>query len=520
MREVRPPRKSATHGYLSTRLGTLLRQIETYQSQVAEQNRQLIETRAELNQSYTRYHELFELAPVGYVVLDARGNIRELNQKAARFLAFAPAWLIDKPFIVFVAPNHIPQFLSYLARAARALEKTSIDLDLLAGSQPLPVRLETQVKTKGGAIQYRMTIIDLSDIKKTEKELQESLESWRSLIQSAPDVIMTVDETGSIRFANRAIWNKTVRALVGKSIFHYVPQQHHPTLRRSLDEAFRLGSTRVCDIEMGNGVPVWFSFCFGPMHRPDSSNGSKKVATLIIREVSEQKRAEKVLRTSSDQLREFSARLEAVREEERTRVAREIHDELGQALTGLRLDLSWLESKTPRDLAETREKMTQMIGQVDEIIRTIRRISSDLRPSILDDLGLIPAIEWQVSEFTKRTGIRCELHSRVQNLELDRERSTAIFRVVQEALTNVLRHAEASRVQIQAGMKGSRLLMTIMDNGKGMSNPNLAAAKSLGLVGMKERILRLGGAVNVWSRPGEGTRLHVSLRIPKKEGHQ
>src|SRR5262249_10238523 len=152
----------------------------------------------------------------------------------------------------------------------------------------------------------------------------------------------------------------------------------------------------------------WYSFSFGSPHAAGWTSTypvRTTTTTVMIREISEHKRTEETLRTSGEQLRDFAARLEAVREEERTRVAREIHDELGQALTALKLDLAWVRTKT-RGAAEIRKKMHAMIAHVDDTIERVRRIASDLRPSILDDLGLIPAIEWQVTQFRKRTGIR------------------------------------------------------------------------------------------------------------------
>jgi signal transduction histidine kinase len=233
----------------------------------------------------------------------------------------------------------------------------------------------------------------------------------------------------------------------------------------------------------------------------------------MIREISEHKRAEETLRSSEEQLREFAARLEAVREEERARVAREIHDELGQALTVLKLDLSWLNSKTKtrRTRSETRKKLNSMIVYVDDTIARVRQIASELRPSILDDLGLIPAIEWQLSEFQKRTGIRCQFRPNVTEADLGSEKSAAIFRVVQEALTNVMRHAKASTVRVSLNTEANALRIFVEDDGKGITEEEMKDMKSLGIVGMKERISRLGGEFKIQSGRGKGTRLDIIL---------
>jgi signal transduction histidine kinase len=226
----------------------------------------------------------------------------------------------------------------------------------------------------------------------------------------------------------------------------------------------------------------------------------------MIREISEHKRKEASLRLSGEQLREFAARLEAVREEERARLARELHDELGQSLTALKLELSWLHRKSTDG---NRMKMKTMIVQVDETIDKVRQISSQLRPPILDDLGLIPAMDWHVRDFRKRTGIQTEIVSNVDELNLSAEASAAVYRVLQEALTNVIRHAKASRVCVTVDLAGRSLRITIEDNGQGMTPTQGADLKSLGIVGMKERISRIGGAFQIFSEPGKGTRLDI-----------
>ena len=228
----------------------------------------------------------------------------------------------------------------------------------------------------------------------------------------------------------------------------------------------------------------------------------------MIREISEHKRMVASLRTSSEKLRDFAARLEAVREEERTRVAREIHDELGQSLTALKLDLSWLQKRSGNGI---RKELKSAIVQVDNTIIKVRKIASQLRPPILDDLGLIPAIDWQMRDFRKRTGIEIEVASNVEELNLSADSSAAVFRVVQEALTNVIRHAKASSVRVNLDATGRSLRISIEDNGQGMKYNQNTDFKSLGIIGMKERIARLGGMFQIFSEPGKGTRLDIVI---------
>src|SRR5437867_6011195 len=189
------------------------------------------------------------------------------------------------------------------------------------------------------------------------------------------------------------------------------------------------------------------------------------------------------------------------------RVAREIHDELGQALTILKMDLAWIMSK-PQN--RTHKKIKSMIAEVDQTIQKVRQIVTDLRPSILDELGLSAALEWQLSQFQERTGIRGIFESSNESLDLSRDVSAALFRVVQEALTNVMRHASASDVRISIESAVDRLLIFITDNGKGVTRQQINDPKSFGIVGMKERVHRVGGQFNIYSSPGRGTRIEIS----------
>ncbi|MBI3220051.1 MAG: PAS domain-containing sensor histidine kinase [Bacteroidetes bacterium] len=204
--------------------------------------------------------------------------------------------------------------------------------------------------------------------------------------------------------------------------------------------------------------------------------------------------------------------LEQVREEERTRIAREIHDELGQQLTGLKMDAAWLSKKIGSGEIAIHEKLVNMISLMDNAVQTIRRIASDLRPSILDDLGLIAALEWQSAEFARRTNVRSIFTSNVSELIVDRQLATGVFRIYQETLTNIMRHAFASRVEARLEKKSADIILTIVDDGKGFDTAIIDGNESLGLIGMYERATRLGITLKVTSEPGTGTQ--VFLKFP------
>ncbi len=215
---------------------------------------------------------------------------------------------------------------------------------------------------------------------------------------------------------------------------------------------------------------------------------------------------DRVQRRRGDQLRALAAQLQSVREQERARLAREIHDELGSTLTGLKWEL---ESVGDR-------RLTGAIRRVESIMATVKQISSDLRPGILDDLGLLDAIQWEAAQFERRTGIVCRCEIPDHRVELSSDAATAAFRIFQEALTNVLRHAQATRVHVRAHVDGERLLLEITDNGKGINRSDLVSPQSLGLLGMRERAALVNGAVDITSQPGRGTTLSVAIPLSTK----
>jgi PAS domain S-box-containing protein len=231
-------------------------------------------------------------------------------------------------------------------------------------------------------------------------------------------------------------------------------------------------------------------------------------------EIADRQRAEEQLRASLEQLRSLAARLQRVREEERTSIAREIHDELGQSCTAIKMDLALIGHKATKKQTQLRAKVDSATRLVDEMIGTLRRIASELRPRTLDDLGLNAALEWQAQEFENRTGIRCHLTLLQGPLALDSERSTAIFRIFQESLTNVVRHAQATRVDALLEREGNQLLFQVRDNGIGFDPAAAKSRRSLGLVGMQERALLLDGELKIEAVPGGGTTLILRMPLP------
>jgi signal transduction histidine kinase len=221
------------------------------------------------------------------------------------------------------------------------------------------------------------------------------------------------------------------------------------------------------------------------------------------------------LRESEDKLRRLAAHLISVREEERAHIAREIHDELGQVLTGIKMEVGWLQKRIKEPLLL--EKCDSMAKLIDSTVQTVRKIATGLRPEMLDDMGLVAAVGWQAKEFQKRTGIRCRAKLPPE-AKYDLEISTCLFRIFQEILTNVARHARATRVDVELSLTEDRFNLEVVDNGVGIADSDLNGRKSLGLLGMQERAMLFGGEVGITGTPGQGTRVSVSIPIGRTTG--
>jgi signal transduction histidine kinase len=238
-----------------------------------------------------------------------------------------------------------------------------------------------------------------------------------------------------------------------------------------------------------------------------------QMAQKLEQRQAERDRAESEIRDSREQLRNLSAHLQSVREEERTRIAREIHDELGQSLTALKMDVSWLNRHLPEVDAGFNSKLSSMEEVIDRTIQTVQKLSGELRPGMLDDLGLAAAIEWQAEEFENRTGIQCEVALSHEEIILNRDQSTTMFRIFQETLTNVIRHAQATKVEARLEEQSGSIVLEVMDNGKGITEAEISDPKAFGLIGMRERVKFIDGEVKISGSPGEGTRITVTMPL-------
>jgi two-component system, NarL family, sensor histidine kinase UhpB len=350
--------------------------------------------------------------------------------------------------------------------------------------------------------------------RKLAKEfLPQSQDSLRLIIDTIPTMAWTVRPDGAVDFVNQR-WLDYTGLSMEQEIEEPTGVVHPEDLPRVMkkwlgDMAAGNPSEDEMRLRQAGGEYRWFLIRTVPL-RDETGTIVKWFGTST--EIEDRKQAEDALQCSLEELRALAARLQSVREEERTRVAREIHDELGQALTGIMLESASLIRELPKDAKQQTNRAELIMKLADETIQTVRRISTELRPGILDDLGLMDAVEWVAEDFQARRGTEVQLTLPGFALPIDRERATALFRILQEALTNVAQHANATQVSVRLAEEAGILTLEIHDNGQGITAEQLSASDSLGILGMRERCLLLGGELIVSGVPAFGTT--VTVRMP------
>jgi two-component system sensor histidine kinase UhpB len=342
------------------------------------------------------------------------------------------------------------------------------------------------------------------------------------ILRSAMDAIITIDESENIVLFNAAaerIFGWPVAAVIGAPLERLIPERfraaHHGHIRR-------FGETGVTTRMMGPRLNLLGLRASGEEFPIDASIsqvtvGGEKFYTVILRDVSERRRAEEALERSYSELRELSRVMNEVREAERTRVARELHDELAQWLTALKMDIAWLAARLPAGDGGVLDRTERMKKVVDTTVASVRRIAADLRPVMLDDLGLVPSIEHLLQAVAERANLAATLDVPAEGFDFRDPLATSVYRMIQEALTNVARHARATKVRVTLAREGDALLIRVTDNGVGLGQP-AHGRKSYGLLGIRERAQTLGGHARIYSPAEGGTVVEILIPLVRFSG--
>jgi PAS domain S-box-containing protein len=344
-----------------------------------------------------------------------------------------------------------------------------------------------------------------------------------AIVDSAMDAIITVDSGQKVVLFNRAaeqVFRCSKEEALGSGLDRFLPVRFRAAHRGHVE---RFGHTGVTSRRMGDTTALSAIRADGSEEFPIEASISqtevdgKHYFTVILRDITARRQAEDQLLRQQSELRQLSAQVFEAREEEKTLIARELHDELGQLLTAMKMDLAWLRERLPGLDPALEAKARQMNEVLDQTVGSVRRIAADLRPLMLDDLGLADAAGWLVEDFARRSGIECRIDlPPPERLEaLGRDTAIAVYRVLQESLTNIARHSRAKQAWAVLEAGDAVLLLEVEDDGRGIAPDELAKSRSLGVKGMRERMLHLGGELEISRAPRGGTR--VRARVPLEQ---
>lgn len=461
-----------------------------------------------LKKSEEKYKNYIESAPDGVFVTDETGKYLEVNDAASRITGYSKEELLSMSMSDLLIDKTVDDIVAFFKQL---IERGSF-------------KTESSLKHKNGlkrwleisAVQLDKTrflgfVKDVTESKIAAAALIESEDRFRSFFELIPDLMAISDMDGNFLDINSS-WSRVVgfsrEELLEKSYLEYIHPDDLDKTKQIVTDKLMHGDT-VLSFEnryiSKDGRVVWLEWTSQP-------NVSKGRTFAIARNITERKQTEAELENSLEQLHQLTQHIEKVRENERVAISRELHDDLGQALTAVKIDLGLIKQKVLDP--EALSRITKVSGLVSETIKTVQRLTSQLRPQILEDLGIETAIEWHTKEFAERFGIEVSL-----NLDLDStfpispDASLIVFRIMQESLTNIARHSKATRVEISLNIKNDTIYFSISDNGIGITENEINSRKSFGLIGMKERAASLGGTLKINQKNGKGTEIMLIFPI-------
>ena len=462
---------------------------------------------------------LLDSAMDAIVTVNEAQQIVMYNHAAERIFGWTAAEVMGKPLSTLLPERFRAAHEGHLQRfgetgvTTRRMSGSSVVFGLRKDGEEFPVDASiSQVQTPEGKL-YTVILRDVTERVRAESEQARLAGRLAGLLDAAMDGIITVDQDQRILMYNRAaekIFGWPQMQVIGQKLDILLPPRFRNTHGGYVK---RFGATGVTSRRMGADVVIHGLRRNGEEFPMDASisqldTPEGKLYTVILRDVTERVRAQ-------EDLAAFAKQSTAIREQEKSRVARELHDELAQSLTAIKIDTIWLKENLGKDGEASAGKVNDILAMIDDAVASTRRIAADLRPLVLDDLGLMPAIEWLVQNFRQRRDVACTLEAD-EDLELGEPYATAVFRIVQESLVNVAKHAQARNVHVSIAPVEGGLRVKVQDDGQGFDPLRSRKPNSLGLAGVRERAQLLKGTVVVYSQPGKGTT--VDAFIPVREG--
>jgi PAS domain S-box-containing protein len=477
-----------------------------------------VEAREEIKRREEMFSNAFHSKAFGLAIVNKERRVVDINETLTSLLGYSREEFIGKTSIEIglTDPEYIKKRdeLLLILFANGKIEDYELDLVTRRG-KPLSLLLSVEPLPLNGRPHWLIYLKDVTEKRKAAKALAESENRLRTILETVPECIKLIDTKGELVYMNPA----GLAMIEAEEFEHIKGRKGLDTINRPYQKDFYKLITTVFSGTPGKmqyeitglkGSHRWMETIIVPLR----DAGEQIVSLLCVtRDISENKKTEEQIRSYNEQLRMLAANLQSIREEERKRIGREVHDELGQRLTILRMEIARM-NNIKNNEKNFSEFIEEMLNQVDECIKSSRKISSDLRPPIIDDLGLISALEWQAEEFGKRTGIRSVFKTEINKLDLPSEYAIGVFRIFQESLTNIARHADATKVTSTLFLYKEELVLTIVDNGRGFNTETIGSKKTLGLIGMKERALLMNGSYDINSSPGMGTEIMVIIPLP------
>lgn len=478
----------------------------------------------QLEEQRLRLRTLVQTIPDLIWLKDAEGVYLSCNPQFERFFGAREAEIVGKTDYDFVDAE-LADFFRQKDREAMEAGRPSVNEEWIAyadtGERVLLETIKAPMRDEAGRLIGVMGIArDISERKHAADALQRQKDFMAQVLDTDPNLIFVKNADGRFIWANQAMaeaCGTTVQELIWKHNEEvYADQAQEVAGFLATDREVILERREVVVTEsarLPGGEQRWYLTIKRPLVEPD---GSVNVLGIAM-DITEQRLSEKKLADSYRELQRLTSHLDNVREEERTRIARELHDEMGATLAAMKMRIAWLASKLPAE----REELAEEVGHISELladgIQTVRQIVSKLRPSPLEDVGLATAIEDYTRKFQQHTGIKCLLTLPAQQLALEQEQAATLFRILQESLSNVAKHAQASQADIILTKRGKSLLLVVEDNGIGFEE--MCKEQTFGLLGIRERALMLGGKARIGSAPGKGTRVSVSMPVSSPSGH-